>query len=55
MEIDGIIKQLKEDADRYMYAVKEYNYIENELVNQGKIQANQPPKNGLALPEYDDK
>jgi hypothetical protein len=38
-----------------MYAVKYYQLIKEELIAANKISKNQQVKNGLAVPQYDEK
>lgn len=46
--IDG----LKNEADSYMYAVKYYRVIKDELIRNNQIKENQSTKNGLGIPQY---
>ena len=53
--MESVIARLHTETDKFMYAVKHYSLIEKDLIGEGKIQANQPPKNGIGTPVYDTK
>ncbi|MCK9272279.1 GGDEF domain-containing protein [Candidatus Gracilibacteria bacterium] len=51
-ETQQIIELIKEEADYYMYSVKYFKCIEEELVARGVIKPGMKEKNGIAYPIF---
>ncbi|NDK19648.1 sensor domain-containing diguanylate cyclase, partial [Candidatus Gracilibacteria bacterium] len=52
-KIQSVIEDFQSQIDEYMYAVKYYRLIKDDLVKKGKIQESHLDKNGISKPLYD--